>query len=85
MPFFASVTFLLRNIIVTSFVEKISCIKIDTKSFENKCVSSVIRIMHDTHCIKKIPLRNFLKGILHYYLHYYLRFCLPALRPPVLF
>ena len=56
-------------------------IKIDRKSFGNKCVSSVIRIMHDTHCIKKIPLRNFLKGILRYYL----RFCLPALRPPGLF
>ena len=50
-------------------------IKIDTKAFEKMC------IMHDTHCIKKIPLRNFLKGILRYYL----RFCLPALRPPGLF
>ena len=58
------------------------CIKIDTKNIrKQKSVSSVIRIMHDTHCIKKIPLRNFLKGILRYYL----RFCLPALRPPGLF
>ena len=30
MSFFASVTFLLRNIIVTSSVEKVSCIKNDT-------------------------------------------------------
>lgn len=29
MSFFANVTFLLRNIIVTSSVEKVSCIKID--------------------------------------------------------
>ena len=33
MSFFANVTFLLRNIIVTSFVKKVSCIKNDTYHF----------------------------------------------------
>ena len=36
MSFFESVIFLLRNIIVTSLVEKVSCIKIDTKVVNNK-------------------------------------------------
>ena len=32
MSFFASVTFLLRNIIVTPYIEKLKCIKNDTKA-----------------------------------------------------
>ena len=47
---------MLRNKNVTAqsrVVSKMIRIKIDKKSLENKCVSSVIRIMHDTHFIKK--------------------------------
>lgn len=53
----------------------------DTKAVENKSVSSMLRIMQDTQCIKKIPLRRLSKV----FLRYYLRFCFPAFLPTGLF